>query len=134
MLIYRNAYDFVFDVIQQLTQVESVGRCSQRFFLTSLTTSSSLCLKVQPMPCTALSRSCGLYKVLGAMIGHSISQDGVGFPFLSPACYYYMVGGDEIALEHISMNDIGADVASVITKVRITLPYRPPIFKLKWGG
>ena len=42
--------------------------------------------------CTAESRSCGLFKVLGSMVAHSIAQDGIGFPYLSPTCYWYMVG------------------------------------------
>ena len=47
--------------------------------------------------CTAEARSCGLFKVLGLMVAHSIAQDGVGFPYLSPTCYWYMVGGEEKA-------------------------------------
>ena len=37
--------------------------------------------------CTAEARSSGLMKILGSMIAHSIYQDGIGFPFLSPTCY-----------------------------------------------
>ena len=33
--------------------------------------------------CTAESRNCGLFKVLGKMIGHSMCIDGIGFPYLS---------------------------------------------------
>ena len=40
--------------------------------------------------CTAESRSCGLFKVLGSMVDHSIAQEWVGFPYLSPTCYWYM--------------------------------------------
>lgn len=69
--------------------------------------------------CTAITRSCGLYKILGTMIGHSIAQDGIGFPFLSPACYWYIVGGEEMALEYASVDDVGADVVYVISKVCI---------------
>lgn len=66
---------------------------------------------------TAISRSCGLYKILGAMIGHSIAQDGIGFPYLSAVCYWYIVGGEEVALEYTSIDDVGADVANAISKV-----------------
>ena len=67
--------------------------------------------------CTALTRSCGLFKVLGLMIGHSIGQDGIGFPYLSQASYWYMVSGEEVAVEHASLADVGADVAAAITMV-----------------
>ena len=65
----------------------------------------------------ALTRSCGLFKVLGQMIGHSIDQDGIGFPYLSQASYRYMVSGEEAAVEHASLADVGADVAAAITMV-----------------
>jgi hypothetical protein len=67
--------------------------------------------------CTAESRSCGLFKVLGLMVAHSIAQDGVGFPYLSPTCYWYMVGGEEKAIEYISLCDVGADTAAVVSQV-----------------
>ena len=67
--------------------------------------------------CTAESRSCGLFRVLGTMIGHSICLDGIGFPYLSAASYWYMVGGEERAMEFVSLDDVGADVASVVFKV-----------------
>lgn len=71
--------------------------------------------------CTALSRSCGLYKILGKIIGHSIGQDGIGFPYLSRASYWYMVRGEDIALEYASVDDVGADVQAVIAKVSLYL-------------
>ena len=36
-----------------------------------------------------VQHSCGLFKVLGRMVGHSISQDGTGFPYFSLPCYWY---------------------------------------------
>lgn len=66
---------------------------------------------------TAESRSSGLFKVLGAMVAHSICQDGIGFPYLSPTSYWYLIGGDERAMEFASVEDVGADVASVVCKV-----------------
>lgn len=68
--------------------------------------------------CTAESRSSGLFKVLGTMVAHSISQDGIGFPHFSPVCYWYMVG-EERALEFVSIDDLGADAASVVSKVTV---------------
>ena len=69
---------------------------------------------------TAEARSSGLLKVLGSMISHSISQDGIGFPFLSPTCYWYLVGGEEKAIEFITTEDLPADSASVVTEVCIS--------------
>ena len=51
------------------------------------------------------------------MIGHSIGQDGIGFPGLSQPSYWYMV--EEVAVEHASLADVGADVAAAITMVCI---------------
>ena len=46
-----------------------------------------------------------MFTVLGSMIGHRILQDGVGFPYLSPLCYWYIVSNDESkALQYISIN------------------------------
>uniref|UniRef100_A0A1X7UXI7 HECT domain-containing protein n=1 Tax=Amphimedon queenslandica TaxID=400682 RepID=A0A1X7UXI7_AMPQE len=66
---------------------------------------------------TAEARSSGLFKVLGTMVGRSICQDGIGFPFFSLANYYYIVEGEEKALQVCSVSDIGADVAEVVSKV-----------------
>ena len=71
--------------------------------------------------CTAQSRSCGLYKVLGSMVGHSISQDGIGFPCLSLTSYWYMAAGEDRALEFASVEDVGADISSIISKVTLTI-------------
>ncbi|XP_019858580.1 PREDICTED: uncharacterized protein LOC109586805 [Amphimedon queenslandica] len=68
--------------------------------------------------CTAEARSSGLFKILGSMVGHSIWQDGIGFPFFSLTNYTYMMEGEEKALQVCSDNDIGAGVAAVISKLR----------------
>lgn len=49
--------------------------------------------------CSVEARSSGLLKVLGAMIAHSICQDGHDFPYLSPTCYAYLIGGEDRALK-----------------------------------
>ena len=67
--------------------------------------------------CTAEARSSGLLKILGVMIAHSICQDGIGFPYLSPTCYWYMVGGEEKALQFATVQDLPADSAMVISQV-----------------
>ena len=67
--------------------------------------------------CAAESRSSGLFKVLGSMVGHALLQDGIGFPFWSPLCYWYMFDGEEQALEHLTVDDVGDDVAVFLTEV-----------------
>lgn len=66
---------------------------------------------------TAEARSSGLFKVLGTMVGHALSQDGIGFPFWSPLCYWNMFGDEEQALQHLTMDDVGNDVAVFLTEV-----------------
>ena len=51
------------------------------------------------------------------MIAHSICQDGCGFPYLSPTCYSYLIGGEDRALELVSLEDLPADSASVVSLV-----------------
>ena len=41
---------------------------------------------------TALN--CGLFKMLGKMVAHSICQGCPGFPYLAPAMYYYVATGE----------------------------------------
>ena len=36
----------------------------------------------------------GMMRVVGKIIAHSIVQCGVGFPYLSPVCYWYLITGD----------------------------------------
>lgn len=67
---------------------------------------------------TAEARSSGLFKVLGQMIAHSISMDGVGFPHLSPTCYWYIAEGEDRALQFVEEGDVGADVYHLVKKVK----------------
>lgn len=66
---------------------------------------------------SAIARSSGILKILGKMLSHSIYQDGIGFPYLSPVCYWYMIGNENMALEHVSLADLPADSASFIQEV-----------------
>ena len=72
--------------------------------------------------CSAEARSTGLLKVLGGMVGHSICQDGVGFPHLSPTCFWYVVGGEEKALQYACTEDLPADAVFVLSQVCGVLP------------
>lgn len=50
---------------------------------------------------------CGLFKVLGQIIAHSICQRCGGFPYLAPSMYYYLATGDiSQASAYASITDI----------------------------
>ena len=61
-----------------------------------------------------------MFKVLGSTVGHSILQDGIGFPYLSAVCYWYIAAGEEIALQYLSLDDVGADSLQFISQVSAT--------------
>ena len=69
--------------------------------------------------CTAIVRSSGLLKLLGKMLAHSIYQDGIGFPYLSPITYWYLIGGENMAIQYASTKDLPADSALLIEKVSV---------------
>ena len=49
----------------------------------------------------------GFFEVLGKMISHSLVQGGPGFPYLSPAIYWYLATGDlQVALGKASCADV----------------------------
>ena len=76
-------------------------------------------------PCySAEARCSGLFKVLGTMVGHSILQDGIGFPYLSPAAYWYIAAGEEKALEYVNPAVVGGDTAYAVTKVQLCMSFR----------
>ena len=66
---------------------------------------------------SAEAQSSGLFKVLGQMIAHSISMDRVGFPYLSPICYWYIVDGEDRASQFISEQDVGDRMYQIVTEV-----------------
>ena len=66
--------------------------------------------------CSAKARSSGL-KMLGMMVGRSIIQDGIGFPYLAPVCYWYVAGREQKALEILSIEDLNKDVGCLVIKV-----------------
>ena len=58
------------------------------------------------------------------MVAHSLALDGMGFPFLSPLCYWHIAAGEEKALQHLTLEDAGTDVISLVREVntnRVTL-------------
>ena len=49
----------------------------------------------------------GFFEVLVKMISHSLVQSGPGFPYLSPAVYWYLATGDlQAALGKVSCADV----------------------------
>ena len=67
---------------------------------------------------SAEARCSGLFKVLRTMVGHSIILDGIRFPYFSPVWYWYIVSGEEKALEYVNISDVGKDTAYAVTKVQ----------------
>ena len=66
---------------------------------------------------SAVVRSSGILRILGKMLSHSIYQDGIDFPFFSPVCYWYLIGNENMALEHVSLADLPANLAAFIKEV-----------------
>ena len=63
------------------------------------------------------SLSAGMMRLLGRIIGHSIILDCQGFPYLSPACYQYMVGNQDQALLVCMPEDASERVQRVLKEV-----------------
>lgn len=61
----------------------------------------------------------GILTVVGKMIAHSIVQCGIGFPFLSPAAYWYIVTGDiAMTVGYCNISDVrDIEVAQLIQQV-----------------
>ena len=61
--------------------------------------------------------SAGVMRLVGRMIGHSIVLDQVDFPYLSPTCYYAMVGNQDQALLLCTPEDASERVQLVLKEV-----------------
>ena len=61
----------------------------------------------------------GIMTAVGKMIAHSIAQCGVGFPYLSPVCYWYLVTGDvQKAIGYANVTDIrDFEVSDLVKRV-----------------
>lgn len=59
----------------------------------------------------------GILKIFGLMIGHNLLMDGIGFPYLSPPCYYYMAGKWNTAITFITDEDVSCRVRHVLKQV-----------------
>lgn len=69
---------------------------------------------------TALT--CGMPKMLGTMIAHSLRQNGPGFPYLAPSQYYYIATGDiNQAIAYASIHDVhDYEIKTYIDQVNVT--------------
>lgn len=68
-----------------------------------------------------IALTCGMPKMLGTIIAHSLCQNGPGFPYLSPCQYYYIATGDVTrAIAYATIHDvINPDIKAYINKVSI---------------
>ena len=65
------------------------------------------------------------YERLGQVIVHSVLNEGPAFPCLPKAIYYYMVGGIDSAVPHLSLEELPAETQYVVKKVISKLPSCP---------
>ena len=56
------------------------------------------------------------------------------FRTFSPTTYWYLIGGDEQAVEFASVEDVGADIALAISKVGFHHPFRAHLFVIEGFG
>ena len=60
------------------------------------------------------------YERLGQVIVHSVLNEGPAFLCLPKAIYYYMVGGTDAVVPHLSLEELPAETQYVVKKVRST--------------
>jgi len=60
----------------------------------------------------------GLLRSVGSMIAHTMIMENMGFPYLSKAMYYYMVGNVDLAITQIQDGDMSAKVHFIVNKVQ----------------
>lgn len=59
-----------------------------------------------------------LFKLLGMMIAHSLTQNGPGFPYFAPYVYWYLAtSSEEMALSYVSIDDLSVPVKEIINEV-----------------
>ena len=62
-----------------------------------------------------------IFETLGKMVGHSLIQDGPGFPYLAPAIYWYIATGDlnEAVGRASHVDVVDEDLMMILNKVSI---------------
>ena len=53
------------------------------------------------------------------MIAYCILLDGLGFPYLSEYCYYYIASSYDQALASVTIDDVGAIVQFNVSEVNL---------------
>ena len=111
-------------------QAIDIGGICQTFFSAVYKKIVSGYLDIFEGPCTRLRPTfklsilnSGLLKILGQMIGHTLMMDGMGFPYLSPPCYYYMAGKWNTAITLITDEDVSSRVHHVLKQVDFYINY-----------
>ena len=62
----------------------------------------------------------GLMVILGRVIAHAIVLEGIGFPHLSRAAFWYLAtGDDDRVIGYTSIDDVQLGVKSLLTQVCI---------------
>ncbi len=59
----------------------------------------------------------GHYRRLGQIIVHSVVQEGPGFPYLPKSIYYYLVGGIDLAVTHLCIEELPSATQYVVEQV-----------------
>ena len=59
----------------------------------------------------------GHYAHLGQVIVHNVFNEGPAFPCLPKAVYCYMIGGIDVAVPHLSLEELPAEAKYVVEKV-----------------
>ena len=69
--------------------------------------------------CNTESLLGGHYARLGQVYVHSVLNEGPAFPYLPKAVYYYMIGGIDVAVPHLSLEELSKAAEYVVEKVLI---------------
>ena len=69
-------------------------------------------------PCNIVS---GLLKNFGKAVAHSLIMDHVGFPYLSPPLFYYLIGQEDVAITMLRESDASGQAEYVVAKVKINV-------------
>ena len=61
----------------------------------------------------------GHYARLGRVIVHSVLQEGPGFPYFPKSIFYYLVGGIDLAVTYLSVDELPLAVESLVKEVSL---------------
>ena len=61
----------------------------------------------------------GLLKNVGKAVAHSLIMNHVGFPYLSPPLFYYLIGQEDVAITMLRESDVSGRADYVVAKVNV---------------